>query len=344
MTFDTSFLPVIRVELTDVKGRAMFESGNNSPYAAFFNLPYPKFYLTIKGYYGKALRLELMLQNFNTRYDSGTGNFNISLIFYTYKYSMLSEISMGMLLATPYMFKSSISAKAIQGGGTPTVPVNTGFVEGGYEKIKEVYSEYKSKGLISDDFPEITIIQMRDRIENFVKNILDSFTKQNLDPLTQLDAYQKTINEYTQEVYYTQSQSWFNTYMDKTKPFILKNIFKTKVYTFKPEFDKQAQADATAKLDGIIQKYNDLLRQNETVGTNGNYTIDGKTKPASIPFDITLNKTFLRTFTSVDEIDFSETIRLISGGTSAYTDTNSADYIALEQELRAKAKIGRAHV
>jgi len=344
MTFDTSFLPVIRVELVDIKGRAMFEAGNNSPYAAFFNLPYPKFYLTIKGYYGKALRLELMLQNFNSRYDSTNGNFNISLIFYTYKYSMLAEISMGMLLATPHMFKSSISAKAIQGGETPTVPVNPGFVEGGYEKIKEVYSEYKSKGLIPDDFPEITVVQMRDRIENFIKNILDSFTKQNLDPLTQLDSYQKTINDYTQEVYYTQALSWFNTYMDKTRPFVLKNVFKTKVYTFKPEFDKQAQADATSKLDGIIQKYNGILKNNETVGTNGNYTIDGKTKPASIPFNITLDTTFLRTFTSVDEIDFTETIRLISGGTSAYTDTSSAEYIALEQDLRARAVLNSADV
>jgi hypothetical protein len=344
MTFDTSFLPVIRVELVDIKGRAMFESGNNSPYAAFFNLPYPKFYLTIKGYYGKAIRLELMLQNFNSRYDSGNGNFNISLIFYTYKYSMLAEISMGMLLATPHMFKSSVNAKAITGGGASTVPVNSGFVEGGYEKVKEIYSEYKSKGLIADDFPEITIVQMRDRIENFVKNILDSFTKQNLDPLSQLDDYQKTINNYTQDVYYTQAQSWFNTYMDKTRPYILKNIFKTKVYTFKPEFDKQAQADATSKLDGIIQKYNILLKENETVGQNGSYTIDGKTKPASIPFNITLDKTFLRTFSSVDEIDFTETIRLISGGTSAYTDTNSADYIALEQDLRAKAVLNSADI
>ena len=344
MTFDTSFLPVIRVELVDVKGRAMFESGNNSPYAAFFNLPYPKFYLTIKGYYGKALRLELMLQNFNSRFDSNTGNFNISLIFYTYKYSMLAEISMGMLLATPHMFKSSVSAKAIQGGEAPTVPVNPGFVEGGYEKIKEIYSEYKSKGLIPDDFPEITVVQMRERIENFIKNILDSFSKQNLDPLTQLDEYQKTINSYTQDVYYAQGVSWFNTYMDKTRPYILKNIFKTKVYTFKPEFNKQAQADAMSKLDGIILKYNTILKENETVGTNGSYSIDGKTKPASIPFNITLEKTFLRSFTSVEEIDFTETIRLISGGTTAYTDTNSAEYVALEQDLRAKATLNSADV
>ena len=33
------FLPVITMDLTDVQGKSMFELGNNSPYAAFFNLP-----------------------------------------------------------------------------------------------------------------------------------------------------------------------------------------------------------------------------------------------------------------------------------------------------------------
>ena len=50
--------------LIDTQGRALFEKGENSEYAAFFNLPYPLFHLTIKGYFGKAVRLGLMLQNF----------------------------------------------------------------------------------------------------------------------------------------------------------------------------------------------------------------------------------------------------------------------------------------
>ena len=37
------FLPVITVQLEDVKGRALFEGGNSSPYSAFFQLPYPQF-------------------------------------------------------------------------------------------------------------------------------------------------------------------------------------------------------------------------------------------------------------------------------------------------------------
>ena len=36
---NTSFMPIITIKMEDIKGRALFESGDNSPYAAFFNLP-----------------------------------------------------------------------------------------------------------------------------------------------------------------------------------------------------------------------------------------------------------------------------------------------------------------
>lgn len=45
-----SFIPSVTILLEDVQGRALFQLGDNSPYAAFFNLPYPPFYLTLKGY------------------------------------------------------------------------------------------------------------------------------------------------------------------------------------------------------------------------------------------------------------------------------------------------------
>jgi hypothetical protein len=66
------FLPVITVELVDVKGRALFEAGNNSPYSAFFQLPYPQFTLTLKGYYGKAIKFPIMLQSFTSKLDRRT--------------------------------------------------------------------------------------------------------------------------------------------------------------------------------------------------------------------------------------------------------------------------------
>ena len=114
------FLPTIDIRLVDVKGRALFEAGDNSPYAAFFNLPYPLFHLTIKGYFGKAVRLGLMLQNFTTTYNADTANFTIDLKFYTYKYTVLSDVTMGALLATPHMYQSRFNISKTSGGPSTT--------------------------------------------------------------------------------------------------------------------------------------------------------------------------------------------------------------------------------
>ena len=48
---NTSFTPRVTIILEDIQGRALFQLGDNSPYSAFFNLPYCPFYLTLKGYY-----------------------------------------------------------------------------------------------------------------------------------------------------------------------------------------------------------------------------------------------------------------------------------------------------
>jgi hypothetical protein len=302
-------MPRVDIQLEDVKGRALFEAGDNSPYAAFFNLPYPLFHLTIKGYYGKAVKLALMLQSFSSRYDSGDGNFKISLNFYTYKYTILGEISMGYLVATPHMYKSRLKVQTQEGGPSNFSNVDNAIVEKGYQKVKEMYNEYKSKGLIPDDFPELTIVQMRDNIENFIKNTLDSFTKANLDPITDIDTYQSTLNDYEKDVFLYLSSgkgSWFDEYMDRTNFLIKKD--GTKVYTFKKEFsDEQSRKNAKTKLFGKLGKFNDLLNKNKTVGLNGGYTIDGKRKACQVENRITEN-IFTTTITP-SEIDYTPTYR-----------------------------------
>ena len=147
---NTSFMPMVTIKLVDIKGKALFESGDNSPYAAFFNLPYPMFQLTIKGYYGKAVRLPLMLQNFTSSFNYSTSNFDITLTFYTYKYTLLSEVTMGSLMATPHMYKNNLSIEPKKGTSSQYVKVKDTIIEKGYQKVKEVYSEYKTKGLIPD--------------------------------------------------------------------------------------------------------------------------------------------------------------------------------------------------
>jgi len=317
-----SFMPTIDIQLEDVKGRALFEGGDNSPYAAFFNLPYPLFNLTIKGFYGKAIKLALMLQTFTTRYDSNDGNFKVSLKFYTYKYTILSEITMGHLIATPHMYKSRLKVQTQQGGPSQFSKIDNQIVEKGYQKIKEMYNEYKSKGLIPNDFPELTIVQLRNNIENFVKNILDSFTKQNLDPITNIDDYQGKLNDFEKKVFLFVSEgkgSWFDQNMDKVNFLVLNN--GDKIYTFKKELDNnngQGKINAKSDLDKLITEYKTKLLENKTVGKDGSYTINGKTKKISIPFNI--NKETFGVTVTPNDIKWTETYRQVKKVKTEPTD------------------------
>ena len=313
ITQGLDFLPVFSIQLEDIKGRAMFEAGDNSPYAAFFNQPYPLFELTLKGYYGKAVKLKLMLQTFTSSYVPATGNFVIDLKFYTYKYTLLSEVVTGYLLSLPHMYQTRVKIQTQSGGPSKTSNVSNSTIELGYEKIKEMYSEYKSKGLISNEFPNLTLLQLRENLQNFVTNILNTFTKQNLTPLTDIQIYQNNVNEYLSVIYnYSGDNSWKNKYLDTKNYYVLKT--GEKIYTFKSEILQgnqglQKKTNAISELNGQIDNYNKLLKSNDTLGTNGTYTIDGKTKESSINFDITYSKFIVTPINN--DIDFVETYRQI---------------------------------
>lgn len=331
------FLPVISVQLEDIKGRALFEAGDNSPYAAFFNLPYPMFTLTLKGYYGKAVQLKLMLQSFNARFDTYSGNFKIDLKFYTYKYTVLNEISLGYALAVPNMYKSRVQITPVQTNQTATKKVTDTTTSIGFSKIKEMYSEYKSKGLIPENFPEITILQMGERIDNFVKNELDKFTKQNMQPLTNIKLFRDSLNSFEGDVLnYAGTDSWFGTYMDEKTALVLTNGLT--IYRFKPEYEGiQKKTDAITKLKSIVQKYKEVLESNETLGLKGSYTINGK-KPiqCNVPFNIKVSDFILNDVT-INDIDIKNTYKVLKNVKEVPTDVD-LDKFASELELTLKTK------
>ena len=325
---NTSFLPTIRVELEDVKGRAMFEAGDNSPYAAFFNLPYPLFYLTLKGYYGKAIRLPLMLQNFTSRYDTSNGNYKISLTFYTYKYTVMSEISMGYLLSAPHMYKTNLKIESRPTSNSTTKSINSLVVEKGYQKVKEVYADYKSKGLIDDNFPELTINELIVRLDNFTKRIVESFSKQNLDAITNIEKYRTKLLDLQKKVFYGLN-SWYKTYLDYNNPYVSSSPNNYKFYKFK---DSIIKADAFAELKKIISENIIELNENPTVGTQGKYTVNGKEKYS--PINVTLEAKSCVFRGTYNDIDWTKTYEARKGraGTPAEVK-NLEDKEKLTKEL-----------
>lgn len=287
---NSSFVPTVTVVMEDVQGRALFSLGNDSPYAAFFNLPYPPFYLTIKGYYGKAVRYELVLLKFNASYNTNSGDYTITIEFLGFKYNVLSDISVGHLIACPNMYSKKFKINQINPGSLTPSQINNiiNQTEGekqssigdetifevntelGYQKIIEVYKDYKSKGLIDANFPELTLTELTYKLEMFEQNILNSLNKVDVQKLTDGRRYRKFLSNYYQDVR-GNLRSWFNKYLD-TNPIILKNTNDV-IFGVKKELIDNIKDGrlflVESDLKNIISKYNAELNDNPTFGIYG---------------------------------------------------------------------------
>ena len=321
ITTNSSFIPSVTMQLEDVQGKALFQLGNNSPYSAFFNLPYPPFYLTLKGFYGQAVRYQLNLEKFHAAFNSFSGNYQISLTFKGYKFNILNEIAMGHLLATPHMYsqrfnfsqtpitpqasnKSNESQSKVQAAiganssNSSDAVVTELVTEIGYQKIVEVYSEYKAKGLIPKDLPELTLIQLMAKLDTFEQNITNSFPKADVEPLTNIRNYKDILTQYFTNIRNSNS-SWFNTYLNP-KPIYLKD--NKKVYVFNTT-NETTKTEALSLLDSNIKKFNDALAGNTTLGDKG---------ASPIPNPIKLDMIVIEA-PSDSQIDWVETTRAQTG-------------------------------
>ncbi len=105
--FNSQQTPMITINFIDVRGSAIFQNEENiqglsNKYSVFFQLPYPLYELTIKGYYGQAVTYCLHMLKFNSKFNANTGNFEVTAQFIGSTYAMLSDMLIGFLKAIPY--------------------------------------------------------------------------------------------------------------------------------------------------------------------------------------------------------------------------------------------------
>jgi hypothetical protein len=105
--FNSSYAPMVTINFIDVRGGAIYQNenrilNNKNKYATFFQLPYPIYELTVKGYYGKAVKYCLHMTKYTSKFNSQTGNFEITVNFVGYTYAMLSDMLLGFLQVIPY--------------------------------------------------------------------------------------------------------------------------------------------------------------------------------------------------------------------------------------------------
>ena len=106
--FNPSMAPMITINFIDVRGSSIFQNEENilnnrgNKYTTFFQLPYPMFELEVKGYYGMPVKYCLHMLKFNSKFNSKTGNFEITCNFVGYTFALMSDMLLGYLKAIPF--------------------------------------------------------------------------------------------------------------------------------------------------------------------------------------------------------------------------------------------------
>jgi hypothetical protein len=208
-----NFIPQININFIDVRGKTLFESPENSPYQAFFHIPWPIFYLTVKGFYGKAIRYRLHLVKFNSKYNEQNGNFEIATSFVGSSFAFMNDIPLKGLLNAPYMFlkESSKPAEFNENTGKSTQKVFKS--SKGYAILNSVYSEMKRKKLIPQDFPVKTVREIGAIAETLDKILEQKIFKDVIDMkvLAGLQDYDKVLTNFEKAI-----KNWAGTNLNKT--------------------------------------------------------------------------------------------------------------------------------
>ena len=185
---NASYIPQVSINFTDIRGKTLFEQARgNTPYTAFFHLPYPTFFLTLKGYYGKAVRYQLTLQKFVSRFDPGSGDYIVSCDFKGNHIALLRDINMHEAITAPYMYPNRSTGSKI----TSTK---------GREVLTEVYGIYKQKNLLDKSFPEYTLVELIEKVKSLDRDLSKLFGQADLSVTSDRLDYKNVLKKYKESI------------------------------------------------------------------------------------------------------------------------------------------------
>jgi hypothetical protein len=262
----------VKINLIDVQGRTLFEQGEKSIYSVFFNLPYPLFYLTLKGYYGKAIRYALNLTKFNANFDQRTGNYEISLSFIGRTTGLLTDTLLTYAKTAPKMTPTSYRIQSTSSTQPGSNTSNTQVVDSsiGELTLKEVYKIYKSKGLIPQDFPPMSIDEFIEKTDSFATTIQQDIENGDFAVLSDVSKFRQTLLDVKDRVCTVTK----NSFLDLNNYFFYKNQI---YYTFKETVDYTKRDEIIKAIETEIVEANRSFKANKSFGDGASYVIAGNT-------------------------------------------------------------------
>tara|TARA_R110000803_G_scaffold39315_4_gene84825 strand:+ start:10057 stop:16266 length:6210 start_codon:yes stop_codon:yes gene_type:complete len=270
INISSSFVPEVNIDFVDIRGKTLFEQAEaNTPYTAFFHLPYPVFELTIKGYYGKAVKYQLALTNFTTSFDSSTGDFKMRGTFIGNHIALLNDINVQQAMLAPYMYPNLSSGVDGELGESL-----------GRKTLNEVYNIYKLKKLIPQDFPHLTINELIEKVDKFTDRLGEKLNKVDLQFTNDQKLYSGKLKDLYNSIF--GQDGWVSTFITKDESEYIplditissnnqnineksKKAVAMKLKAVDDEYIKNAES----KLEYLLEGYKKVLNENRTFGKLG---------------------------------------------------------------------------
>ena len=266
MTVKGYTVPTVTINFTDVRGKTLFESPANSPYKTLFHLPWPVFYLTVKGFFGKAIRYRLHLTKFSSKFNENNGNFDLTCTFIGSTYAFLVDIPLVGAMNAPYMYGNETTTVDKNNKTTKTIKASRS--SKGYAMLVSVYDEYKRKNLIPKDFPVKTLREIVTLAKSLDETLENLILKSDVKPQiwAGINEFEGIVNSF-----YDAINGWDRTYLNNTQT---RNDTGKGNDLYKKLIDSQNNSDAKIlgidvdSLNSIIKRYSDQLNKTKILTQN----------------------------------------------------------------------------
>ena len=304
VTKGANAIPEVSINFIDVRGKTLFEAPKNSPYQAFFHLPWPIFYLTVKGYYGKAIRYRLHLVDFKSKFNGTSGNFEITTKFVGSTFAYLNDILLQNILTAPYMYMVENSEPYRENTKTGLIEKKISQSTKGYSILKSVYADYKNKKLIPDDFPNKTLRDLVITAESAERLLETQIFKNVVDfkVLGSVKEYEGIITAFQKGI-----DSWGRSFLNLNQPDTPENdgVIYYPLNKVASEEDTKSGSISLSSITGStknalnkkINDYKERAYNNQAFGTtlDKNLIKDTSISLKTISFDTVLNKRYYST-------------------------------------------------
>lgn len=201
---------IITIRMVDVRGRALFDKGPSSIYSTFFHLPYPQFYLTVKGYYGEAITYQMVLTGqVKTSFESD-GDYYVTASFMATNQKLLNDIRLKDAEVAPYLFEYQKPKTGADG------EVKSCKSTKGFDILNQIYINYGKDKLIDEKLAKkpLTLPQLSKlvkRLDTFLED--DLMDEADISFFSDISEYGKVLSQLNTAVI-----EWFSKFCNVNNP------------------------------------------------------------------------------------------------------------------------------